>query len=176
MESFLYLQPGITVTFRLEGRLPIFNERYVSPQAGTVVLRGLINQKAHIETLDGRRYRMLSPGRAEKRPNLIAYPIIRLSDKAEVLRLCTSVLSGAQVRGKREPPPFRYTAALNDESYVFKRASGVQWVELWDGMERQRIVKRELGAGLHPDLNVLLPVPALLVLLFPWVDSKNLIN
>jgi hypothetical protein len=174
MDAITYLEPDTTVTFELEGTLPIFSERYVSPQAGTVILKGFFNPKAHIETLDGARYRMLSPRRDKQYLNQIAYPIVHLPDKTEVFRCRTPVYSLSE---KKAPPTLRYTVTLNNESYIFKRVARLGRVfELWDNMEMQCLVKREPRQKLIADSIVLSPVPVLLVLLLPWMDNQTLLS
>ena len=39
--SLEYLPEDSRVTFELQGGLPVSREQYVSPQAGTIVLKGL---------------------------------------------------------------------------------------------------------------------------------------
>jgi hypothetical protein len=174
MSAIAYLEPDTVVTFELQSTLPIFSERYVSAQAGTVVLKGFFNQKAHIETLHGERYRMVSPRRDKKYPNQIAYPIVHLPDKTEVFRFRTPVYSLSE---KTTPPTLRYTAMVEKESYILKRATRLgRAFEVWDGMEIQCIVKREPRRKLIDDSVILAPVPVLLVLLLPWMDSQTLFS
>lgn len=168
--SLVYLEQDMRVTFSLEGTLPILRERYVSPQAGTVVLKGFFNQSAHMETPNGTRYRTLSPRKDRHYLGQMAYPIVRLPDKAEVCRLRTPIkLQEGLV------PRLRFTTTLDDQQYVFRQiAPGRRGFELWDGMEVQRLVKREPGGSLVADLTILVPVPAMLVLLFPWLDNQTI--
>ena len=64
---------------------------------------------------------------------------------------------------------------LDDRKYVFKQVGrGQRGFELWDGMEMEKLVDRPPSAKLMPDLIVLAPVPAILVLLFPWLDGQAL--
>jgi hypothetical protein len=172
MNKELYLPENTRVSLELQGSLPLFRERYVSPQAGTVVLKGIFNQTAHLELLDGSRYRLLSPRQDREYPNQMAYPLVRLPEKAEVCRLRTPIkLEEGHV------PRLRYTTMLDGENYVFTQiTAGQRGFELWDGMEMQQLVRRERGRGLLPDLTVLTPVPALLVLLFPWLDNQTLMR
>ena len=168
--SLTYLPENTHVTFELQGTLPILRERYVSPQAGTVVLKGLFNQTAHIETPDGTLYRMRSPKKDSQYLNHIFYSIIRLSDKTEILRLRTPM--NLQ---KGSVPRLRYTTLLDEQQYVFKQVSpGLRGFELWDGMEMQKLISRKPGNSLIADLTVQAPVPTLLILLFPWLDNQTI--
>jgi hypothetical protein len=46
---------------------------------------------------------------------------------------------------------------------------------MWDSMEMQRLVEREPGGSLIDPVRVLAPVPTVLVLLFPWLDSQTVV-
>lgn len=174
MGSIRYLEPDTVVTFKLENALPIFSERYISPEAGTVVLKGLLNQKAHIETLDGEKFRMLAAKKDKRYPNKILYPIVHLPDKEQVFHIASPLHIASAPGGRSQ---LRYTVVLDDERYVFRRmARKRREFELWDGPELNRIVKREASAKLVADLTVLLPVPDLLILLFPWMDNQNMVH
>jgi hypothetical protein len=167
--SLEYLPEGSRVTFELQGGLPVFREQYASPQAGTVVLKGLFNQSAHLELLDGTQYRTLSARRDKEQLNMIAYPLIRLPEKVEVCRLL------APIQLDKGRPQLRFTTTLDDQYYIFKQVSiGQRGFELWDSMEMQRLVQREPDRALIAALRILAPVPALLTLLFPWLDSQSI--
>jgi len=169
--SFHELAEGTSVTFNLEGALPILQERYVSPQAGTVVLRGFFNQRAFLEPPGGDRYRTLSPRKDKEQLNKLAYPVVRLADKAEVFRL----LSPLHFE-KGQTPQMRYTALLDNQYYIFKQVSaGQRGYELWDSMEMERLVQVEPGGSLGPHFRGNVPVPALLVLLFPWLANQTIL-
>ena len=43
-------------------------------------------------------------------------------------------------------------------------------------MEMHRLVEREPGGSLIASLRLLAPVPALLVLLFPWLDGQTVMH
>jgi hypothetical protein len=167
-----YLPEDTLVTFNLEGALPIFREQYVSPQAGKVVLRGLFNQSAHLELKDGTRYRTLAPQRDRERFNEMAYPLVRLSDRVEVCRLLTPIkLEQGRI------PQLRFTTSLDGQYYVMRQiTAGQRGFELWDSMEMNRLVEREPGGSLVAPLRVLVPVPTLLVLLFPWLDGQTVMH
>jgi hypothetical protein len=166
--SYHELAEGTLVTFSLEGALPIFQERYVSRQAGTVVLRGFFNQRAILEPLDGARYRTLVPRKDKEQINMLAYPVVRLSDRVEVCRLLSPLHLD-----KGHTPQMRFTTLLDDQYYIFKQVSaGQRGYELWDSMEVDRLVRVEPGGSLVPNLRVYAPVPALLVLLFPWLANQ----
>ncbi len=168
-EQIEYLPENERITFELQGQLPILCEEYVSPQAGKVVLKGLFNQSAHIELLDGTRYRTLGAKKRDKLSNELDYPVVRLPDKVEVTRLRTPLRLQKGV-----VPQLRYSVALDGQQYVFKQISpGRRGFELWDGMEMERLVERGKPA-LISDAVLLAPVPALLVMLFPWVDSQTI--
>jgi hypothetical protein len=169
--SYHELAEGTLVTFNLEGPLPIFQERYVSPQAGTVVLRGLFNQRAFLETLDGLRFRTLIARKDKEQFDKLAYPVLRLPEKTEAFRLLSPLhLDKGQV------PQLRYTVLLENEYYIFKQVSaGQRGYELWDSMEMQRLVQIEPGGSLVPNFRVNVAVPALLVLLFPWMASQTIL-
>jgi len=169
MSPLHYLPKNTRVRFELLGALPIFRERYVSPQAGTVVLQGFFNQTAHLELQDGTRYRTLSPKRDEKHLDQLAYRVIRWADRTDVCRLLTPIRLG-----KGTTPRLRYTTILDNQRYVF-RPVGIaqQRFELWNGLETQKLVQRESSRTLVADLTVLCPVPTLLVLLFPWLDHQH---
>lgn len=170
--AFEYLPEDTLVTFTLEGSLPIFSEQYVSPQAGKVVLRGLFNQRAHLEMKDGTRYRMLAPRRDKERFNEIAYPLVRLPERVEVCRLLTPIkLEQGRI------PQLRFTTSLDGQYYIMRQiTAGQRGFELWDSMEMNRLVKREPGGSLIAPLQILAPVPTLLVLLFPWLDSQTVMH
>jgi hypothetical protein len=168
-----YLEEETRVTFELQGTLPIFRERYVSPQAGTVVLKGFFSQTAHIETLDGTRYRMLQPKRDRTLPNQIVFPVVYLPHKESAFRL----LSPLRDTGSGQIPRLRFTTTFGDGRYVFRQVrAGRREFELWDGMEMQRLVRREPSRALIADSTVLIPVPAVLVLLIPWLDNQTALH
>ena len=169
--SYHELAEGTLVTFNLEGALPIFQERYVSPQAGAVVLRGFFNQRANLEPPSGTRYRTLAPRKDKVQVNMLAYPVVRLPDRAEVCRL----LSPRHL-DKGHTPQMRFTTLLENQYYIFKQVSaGQRGYELWDSMEVERLVQVEPGGSLVPNLRVYAPVPALLVLLFPWLANQAIL-
>lgn len=169
--SYHELAEGTLITFNLEGALPIFQERYVSPQAGTVVLRGFFNQRAWLEPIGGERYRTLGPRKDKEQLDKLAYPVVRLPDKVEEFRLLSPLHLD-----KGRLPQMRYTALLDDQYYVFKQVSaGQRGYELWDSMEAERLVQIEPGGSLVPNFRANTPVPALLVLLFPWLASQTIL-
>jgi hypothetical protein len=169
--SIYELAEGTLVTFNLEGALPILQERYVSPQAGTVVLRGLFNQRAFLEPIGGERYRTLAPRKDQEQPDKLAYPLVRLPGKVPVCRLLSPLHLD-----KGRLPAMRYTTLLENQYYVFKQVSaGQRGYELWDSMEMERLVQIEAGGTLVPNLRVKAPVPALLVLLFPWLANQTVL-
>lgn len=171
--SDLYLEPEITVTFELEGAIPIFKETYVSAQAGKTVLKGLFSPRAHLETLDGVQYRMLSPRRDDARPNEVAYPLARLPEKTEILRLLTPSIVFSD--RNRQHPPLRFTCRFDSDVYILRRTPSLgRAFEIWDGMEMHRIVRREHKSKLILDAVVMDRVPVLLVLLLPWLDNQTL--
>ena len=167
--SFEYLPEDSRVTFELQGGLPIFREQYGSPQAGTVVLKGLFNQSAHMELRDGTQYRTLSAQRDKEQLNMIAYPLIRLPENVEVCRLLTPI------HLDKGHPQLRYTTTLDNQHYIFRPiGAGQRGFELWDSMEMHRLVQREPGRTLIASLRILAPIPTLLALLFPWLDSQSI--
>lgn len=169
--SFYELAEGTLVQFNLEGALPLFQERYVSPQAGTVVLRGFFNQRAFLEPPGQARYRTLAPRKDKEQLNKLAYPVVRLPGKVEVFRLLTPLHFE-----KGRLPQMRYTALLENQLYVFKQVSaGQRGYELWDSMEMERLVEIEPGGSLVPNLRVNVSVPAVLVLLFPWLANQTVL-
>jgi hypothetical protein len=168
---FHEIAEGTLVRFNLEGALPIFQERYVSPQAGTVVLRGLFNQRAFLDPIGGERYRTLSPRKDKEQLDRLAYPVAHLPDRKEVFRLLTPLHLE-----KGRTPQMRYTAFLDNQYYVIKQVSaGARGYEIWDSMEMERMVQAEPGGVLVPNLRVLYPVPAVLVLLFPWLANQTIL-
>ena len=163
-----YLPEDTLVTFNLEGSLPIFREQYVSPQAGKVVLKGLFNQSAHLEMKDGTRYRTFAPQRDKERFSEMAYPVVRLPGRVEVCRLLTPIKLEQSGR-----PQLRFTTTLDNQHYIFRQISaGQRGFEMWDSMEMNRLIEREPGGSLIAPLRLLAPAPALLVLLFPWLDNQ----
>ena len=169
--SFHELAEGTLVTFNLEGALPLFQERYVSPQAGTVVLRGFFNQRAFLEPLGESRYRTLSPRKDEEQLDKLAYPVVRLPEKVEVFRLRTPLHFE-----KGQLPQMRFMALLDNQYYIFKQVSaGQRGFELWDSMEMERLAQVEPGGSLVPNLRLNAPVPALLVLLLPWLANQTIL-
>jgi hypothetical protein len=67
---------------------------------------------------------------------------------------------------------WRYTTTLDGVSYVLRQAgSDRREIELWDGTETQKLVRRETGSSLIPDLVLLAHIPTLLILLFPWFQN-----
>jgi hypothetical protein len=172
MSPFQYLPEGTRVSFRLQNALPLFREHYAASGAGEVILKGLFNQSAHLELLDGTRYRTLPPRKDERYAQQIAYPVVLLPGKTQVCRLLTPI---DLEQGRT--PQLRYTTVLDDQQYVFRQVSpGRRGFELWDGMEMQKLVRREKSMSLIADLTVLLPVPTLLVLLFPWLDNQTIVS
>lgn len=168
---FYEIAEGTLVTFNLEGALPIWQERYVSPQAGTVVLRGFFNQRAFLEPIGGARYRTLSPRKDKEQFDKLAYPVLRLPDRSEAFRLLSPLHLD-----KGKTPQMRFTTLLDDHYYVFKQVSaGQRGYELWDSMEMERLVRIEPGGSLVPNLRVIAPVPAVLVLLFPWMANQTVL-
>jgi hypothetical protein len=163
-----YLAEGTLVTFELAGSLPIFREQYVSPQAGRVVLKGFFNPSAHLEMKDGTRYRTLSPRRDVEHSSEMAYPLVRLPERAEVCHLLTPIrIESGGV------PRLRFTTVLDNQSYVLRQiTAGQRGFELWDGTEMNRLSKHEPRGSLIAPLRLLAPVPALLVLLFPWLIAR----
>jgi hypothetical protein len=166
--AFEVLSEGTRVTFELAGALPIFREEYVSAQAGKVVLKGLFNQSAHLHMKDGTRYRTLSPRRDKERLTEMAYPLVRLPERLEVCRLLTPIkLEQGRI------PQLRFTVNLDNQHFIYRQiAAGQRGFELWDSMEVNRLVEREPGGSLIAPLRLLAPVPAVLVLLFPWLDHQ----
>ena len=167
MSAIQYLPENTHVTYELYGRFPLLREQYRSPQAGTVVLKGFLNPAAHLELLDGTRYRTLAAKRDEQDRNQMAYPVISLPDKAEVCRLRTPIKlpTGGSVR-------WRYTTTLDSITYVIRQAgSDRREIELWNSLETQKLVRRQTSSSLIPDLDLLAPVPVLVVLLFPWFQN-----
>jgi hypothetical protein len=102
--------------------------------------------------------------------NQLAYPVVRLPGRLEVCRLRTPL-----DLDKGRIPQLRFTVLLEDQYYVFRQiTAGQRGFELWDSMEMQRLVQREPGGSLVSNLRVLAPVPTLLLLLFPWLDSQTI--
>jgi len=171
-ERIKYIPKETLITFELQGALPIFRETYHSPQVGTVILKGLLNQSAHIELEDGTRYRTLAPRKDKLYPTDLTYPVVHLPDKSAVFYMRTPLNLP-----KGTMPRLRFTTSLDEQQYVFKQISpGQRGFELWDGMEMNKLVEREASvAKFIPNLTVLVPVPALLILLFPWLDSQTVL-
>ena len=161
------------VTFELQNQVPILKEVYHADGVGTVVLRGLVNQRAEITMLDGARYRTRGARKIADFPNELVYPLVQVAPhKRDVCMLHTPLkLAPGTV------PQLRFWTTLDGEQYVFRQiTAGRRGFELWDGMEMNKLVNREVSARLMPDLSVLHPVPALLVLLFPWMDSQTIMH
>ena len=169
IEHVEYLPSGTLVTFELQGKLPILREEYRSAQAGTVVLRGFFNPRAHIELLNGARYRTLSARKDPRYPTEIVYPLVHLPDRTEILSLRTPLkLEGTALQ-------LRYTTTVEDCRYVFRQINPARrGFELWDGMGMQKLVARGPSSKFMPNLTILAPVPTLLVLLFPWLDNQTI--
>ena len=169
MFSPTYLSEFTNVHFELQGSLPLFRERYFSAQAGTVTIKGIINQTALLEPKGGGACRISSSKRDDRNDRRIAYPIISLTDKSELLRLLTPARFE-----KGAVPELRYGAALDGRQYMFKQAqSGRREFDLWDGPELRKFVHQESGY-LVGDLKILIAVPLLLVLLFPWLNNQTI--
>jgi hypothetical protein len=169
---FTYVKEDTRVSFELQGSLPIFRERYVSPQVGTVVLKGLFNQTAHIETREGTRYRTLQPKKDKEHPTEIAYPVIHVPPRDEAFRL----FSPLKFTDGGSTPRLRFTTTLDNQHYIFKQIRpGQRGFELWDSMEMNKLIQREQGRVLIADATVLVSVPAVLVLLFPWLDNQTMV-
>jgi hypothetical protein len=170
VERIVYLPEETRVSFELQGSFPVFRETYYSPQAGTVTLKGLINQSAHIELEDGSRYRTIAPRKARDHPTELSYPVVHLPDKTPVLFVRTPLKTPNDAR-----PRLRFTTSLDDQQYVFRQISPSQrGFELWDSMGMQKLIERQVSpTKLVPDLVLLKPVPVLLVLLIPWLDSQT---
>jgi hypothetical protein len=166
-----YLESGTRVTFELGGGLPIFREEYRSPQAGTVVLKGLFNQSAHMELLDGTRYRTLSVRKYSEYPTEIVYPVVYLPDKSELCLLRTPIHYD-----KGSAPRLRFVTDLDGQGYVFKQiTAGQRGFELWDILEMNKLVTRPASAKLIRDLDIVEPIPTVFALLFPWFDSQTIV-
>jgi hypothetical protein len=169
IERLEYLASGTLVTFELEGKLPILREEYRSAQAGTVVLKGFFNPRAHIELLNGARYRTLRVRKDPRYPTEIVYPVVHLPDRTEILSLRTPL------KYEGTAPRMRYTTRVGDDGYVFQQINPARrGFELWDGVQMQKLVERGPPTKLMPDLTILAPVPTLLVLLFPWLDNQTM--
>jgi|GEM_PF-5952311 len=165
----IYLEPDTKITFELQGTLPIFKEIYIS-SAGKTVLKGLFAPKAYLETADGTRYRVLGARRDAERLNEIAYPLVRLPDKSEILRLRTPGIAFDARNQTR--PPLRFTCRMGQDTYIFKRTPRLgRAFEIWDGMEMYRVVQRESQPRLVLDALVMERIPSVFVLLLPWLDS-----
>jgi len=170
LSAIQYLPENTHVTFELFGRFPLFREQYRSPQAGTVLLKGFLNPAAHLELLDGTRYRTLAAQRDEQDRNQLAYPLVSLPDKAEVCRLRTPIKRPAGGAAR-----WHYTTTLDSVTYVIRQAGADRReIELWNNLETQKLVRRQTSGSLIPDLELLTPVPVLLVLLFPWFQNLAL--
>jgi hypothetical protein len=169
MSSISYLAENTRVHFTLASALPILSERYESAQAGSVVLKGFFNQTAHMQLLDGTRYRTLAPRQDDERPDRLAYPIVGVPAKVELCRV------RVPIRRESASTPMRYTVVLDEQEFVFKQIGAARHgFELWDGSEMHRLVRREPSTTLLADLTLLIPVPTILVLLFPWLESQIL--
>ncbi len=172
MSSFNLLTGGTTVQFSLENSFPLLTERYAASDAGVVEIKGLFNQKAHLETLHGQKYRMRSPRRDPRYLNQLVYPIVQLPGQVEVFCLRTPMITRSE---QRSMPLLRFVTLLDDESFVFKRTGqNRREFEVWDGMEIQRLVQRGATPKLVADAMVLQDVPDVLVLLLPWLDSQSI--
>lgn len=167
MKPFPCLPKG-QVRFQLQGSLPIFRERYMSPQAGQVVLKGFFNQTAHMELPDGTRYRTQPPRRDDEFADQLAYPVIHLPSRERVFQLRTPIRLG-----QGSAHQLQFTTVIDNQQYVYKQVSaGKRGFELWDSTEMLKIVARNPGEALISQLTVLEPVPTVLVLLFPWLDNQ----
>lgn len=170
LERLRYVPENTFVSFELQNSLPIFRERYYSPELGTVLLVGLFNQKARLELLDGRRYRTLGPRKIDNYPNDLVYPVVHMPDKSEAFLLHSPLRFQ-----KGTLPRMRFSTQFDGHDYVYRQiTAGQRGFELWDGMEMNKLVRREAPTKLMPDLTVLTPVPAVLLLLFPWLDSQTI--
>jgi len=170
LEQLRYVPEHTRISFELQTSVPIFREKYSSPDLGTVLLKGLLNQRAHLELLDGRRYRTRAPRKIDAYPSDLVYPVVHLPDKTE-----TFLLHSPLHFQKGALPRMRFWTQLDDRDYVFRQiGAGQRGFELWDGMEMNKLVNRETPTKLMPDLTVLSPVPAILLLLFPWLDSQTI--
>jgi hypothetical protein len=170
VERLRYVSEDTRVSFELQTSLPIFREKYHSAELGTCLLVGLFNQKARLELLDGRRYRTLGPRKIDNYPNDLVYPVVHMPDKSEAFLLHSPLHFQ-----KGSVPRLRFSTQLDGHDYVFRQISaGQRGFELWDGMEMNKLVRREAPTKLMPDLSVLYPVPAVLLLLFPWLDSQTI--
>ena len=170
MSSIRYLPENTTVHFDLEGSFPLFRERYISAQAGIVTIKGIINQTALLEPTDGISCRIAPPKKDDLHENQIVYSAIRLSDKTEVFRLLTPARLD-----KGTVPQLRYRADLDGRQYVFRQVkSGRREFDLWDGSELHKVVEQDKGRYVVGDLTVLISVPCLLVLLFPWLNNQTI--
>jgi hypothetical protein len=93
-----------------------------------------------------------------------------MPDKSEAFRLHSPLHFQ-----KGTLPRMRFSTQLDGHDYVYRQISaGQRGFELWDGMEMNKLVKREAPTQLMPDLTVLYPVPDVLLLLFPWLDSQTI--
>ncbi len=170
LERLRYVPENTRVRFELQTSVPIFREQYHSPELGTVLLVGLFNQKARLELLDGRRYRTLGPRKIDNYPNDLVYPVVHMPDKSKAFLLHSPLRFQ-----KGSLPRMRFSTQLDGHDYVFRQISaGQRGFEMWDGMEMNKLVNREAPTKLMPDLTVLVPVPAVLLLLFPWLDSQTI--
>ena len=161
------------VVFELQNQFPVLKEVYGAEGVGTVTLRGLFNQRAHITLLSGACYRTLGARKIDEFPTDLIYPLVQVEPhKEEVCLLHTPLhLPPGSV------PYLRFWTTLDGEQYVYRQiTAGRRGFELWDGMEMNKLINRQASAKLMPDLSVLHPVPALLVMLFPWLDSQTIMH
>jgi len=169
-EHVEYIESGTRVTFELGDGLPIFREEYRSPQAGTVVLKGLFNQSARMELLDGTSYRTLSARKVNRYPTDLVYPVVHLPDRSELCLLRTPLRYD-----KGSVPRLRFSTQLDGQGYIFKQVTpGQRGFELWDNLEMNKLVTRPASAKIVRDLEVVEPIPVVFALLFPWFDSQTI--
>lgn len=170
LERLTYVPEHTRVQFELQTGFPLFREKYSSPDLGTVLLKGLFNQRAHLELLNGARYRTLSPRKLDEYPTDLVYPVVHMPDKSRAFLLHSPLHFQ-----KGSLPRMRFWTRLDDQDYVFRQISaGQRGFEMWDGLEMNKLVNREAPTKLMPDLTILAPVPAVLLLLFPWFDSQTI--
>lgn len=170
VERLTYVPENTRIHFELRTSVPIFREEYHAPELGTCLLVGLFNQKARLELLDGRRYRTRGPRKIDDYPNDLVYPVVHMPDKSRAFRLHSPLHLQ-----KGSLPRMRFSTQLDGHDYVFRQISaGQRGFQLWDGMEMNKLVDRGPPTKLMPDLTVLFPVPAVLLLLFPWLDSQTI--
>ena len=166
VEPMQMVHAGEHVEFRILNRFPLFREVYGANGLGTIEVTGTIRQQAKISVEDGSVYRLRATSRLAGRDGSHFSYAIRNQDGSANYRLITPLRS-ANDAGAAQPETYRIV--LEETEYAFRQKTpGRRGFSIVDGSEQNTLVSTDGSNGIA----VHYTVPALLVLLLPWVDNQ----